>query len=105
MNAKILLMFLASVGLFGNELRVFIERIENIYTNYYAGNFTSSINKSVKEFTHSLKQVERDILLKYGQDSIQYNCLSLLISLVLCDIAYVEDDIDEHNNLIIRIVN
>nr|WKT13901.1 hypothetical protein LKV13_04630 [Borrelia sp. BU AG58] len=106
MKEKILLVFLVSTNLFGveNELRGHIERIEYIHTNYYAGEFNFSITRSVKEFTHSLNQVERDVLLKYGQDSIQYNYLSLLVSLVLCDIAYMEDDIDEHNNLIIRIV-
>ena len=106
MRVKVLLIFLVSLNLFGfeNELREYVERIEHIHTNYYAGNFKVSIAKSVEEFIHALNQIEKDILLKYGHDSIQYNYLNLLISLVLCDIAYVVDDIDEHDNLIIRIV-
>ncbi|AYE36700.1 hypothetical protein DB313_04505 [Borrelia turcica IST7] len=106
MKVKILLIFLVSVNLFGfeNELRKYVERIEYIHTNYYAGNFKVSIAKSVEGFIYSLNQVEKDILLNYEHDSIQYNYLNLLISLVLCDIAYVIDDIDEHDNLIIRIV-
>ncbi|UGQ16581.1 MULTISPECIES: hypothetical protein [unclassified Borrelia] len=106
MNVKILLIFLASVvNLFGYELREYVDRIEDIHTNYYAGNFESSINKSVKGFINSLNQIEKDVLRKYGQHSIQYHYSNLLISLVLCDVAYVEDDSDERNSLITKIVN
>ncbi|WP_420025784.1 hypothetical protein [Borreliella valaisiana] len=102
-----LLIFFISFNLFAfdNDVEKYIEKIEEIHTNYYSMGLKFDILNYSKILIFSLSKIENNILSNYEESSLKFNYLNLLISLVFCDIAYLIDDVDEYKNLINRVLN
>lgn len=91
---RALLIFLVNISLFSfeKEVKVYIDKIESVHTKYCSGNFEFDFFSPDKIFTNELQNIENVILMKYRRESIQYNYLNLLMSLVLCDVSYLIND-------------
>ncbi|WP_445436404.1 hypothetical protein [Candidatus Borreliella tachyglossi] len=110
MRLKFVLIFLISVNLIAlendlSEYSAYMERIEDVATRYYAGNFALGVTKTIKAFLGTLLKIKASVAERYRSDSIQYHYLSLLISLTLCDISWLVDDLDERQHLMTKIRN
>ncbi|WP_151060784.1 hypothetical protein [Borreliella turdi] len=103
---KLLLIFLANISLFSFEkdVKAYIDKIESIHTKYCSGNFEFDFFAPDKIFKNELKSIENNILLKYRRESVQYNYLNLLMSLVLCDVSYLINDPHKYNDLIKKLI-
>ncbi|WLN24671.1 MULTISPECIES: hypothetical protein [Borreliella] len=86
-----LLIFFISFNLFAfdNAVEKYIEKIEEIYTNYYFMGLKFDILNYAKMLISSLSKIENNILSNYEESSLKFNYLNLLIYLVFCDIAYL----------------
>ncbi|WP_424632670.1 hypothetical protein [Borreliella lusitaniae] len=103
---RLLLIFLASISLysFEEDLKVYIDQIENIHTKYFSGNFEFDFFAPDQIFKNELQSIENNILMKYKRESVQYNYLNLLMSLVLCDVSYLINDPSKYNDLIQKLI-
>ncbi|QMU99810.1 hypothetical protein F0310_05175 (plasmid) [Borrelia sp. A-FGy1] len=103
---NLLLVFLVNISLysFERDLKAFIDKIESVHTKYCSGNFEFNFFAPDKIFKNELQNIENDILMKYKKESIQYNYLNLLISLVLCDVSYLINDPYKYNDLIQKLI-
>ncbi|WP_418905479.1 hypothetical protein QIA31_06030 (plasmid) [Borreliella turdi] len=101
-----LFIFFISFSLFAfdNDIGKYIEKIEEIHTNYYSVELRGAVYNYAKILISSLSKIENNILSKYDRSSFKFNYLNLLISLVFCDIAYLIDDVNEYKNLINRVL-
>lgn len=99
---RLCFIFLVSVGLYSFEkgIKEYIDKIESIHTKYCSGNFEFDFFVPDKIFKNELQSIENNILMKYREESIQYNYLNLLISLVLCDVSYLINDPHKYNKVI-----
>ncbi|WP_330529081.1 hypothetical protein [Borreliella valaisiana] len=100
------LIFLVNVGLYSFEkgIEEYINKIESIHTKYCSGNFEFDFFAPDKIFRNELQSIENNILMKYRRESIQYNYLNLLMSLVLCDVSYLINDPHKYNELIQKLI-
>ncbi|AAC66120.1 hypothetical protein B1U23_05940 (plasmid) [Borreliella burgdorferi] len=103
---RALLIFLVNISLFSfeKEVKVYIDKIESVHTKYCSGNFEFDFFSPDKIFTNELQNIENVILMKYRRESIQYNYLNLLMSLVLCDVSYLINDPHKYNDLIQKLI-
>ncbi|WP_215536075.1 hypothetical protein [Borreliella bavariensis] len=103
---RLCLFFLVSVGLYSFEkgIKEYVDKIESIHTKYCSGNFEFDFFAPDKIFKNELQSIENNILMKYREESIQYNYLNLLISLVLCDVSYLINDPHKYNELIQKLI-
>lgn len=102
-----LLIFFISFNLFAfdDDVEKYIEKIEEIHTNYYSVELGIDFLNYAKILISSLSKIENNILFNYERSSLKFNYLNLLISLVFCDIAYLIDDVNEYKNLINKVLS
>ncbi|WP_418456593.1 hypothetical protein [Borreliella lusitaniae] len=103
---RLLLIFLVSINLysFEEDLKAYIDKIESIHTKYCSGNFEFDFFAPEQIFKNELQSIENNILMKYKRESVQYNYLNLLMSLVLCDVSYLINDPYKYNDLIQKLI-
>ncbi|WP_420025408.1 hypothetical protein [Borreliella valaisiana] len=104
---RVCLIFLVNVGLYSFEkgIEEYIDKIESIHITYCSGNFEFDFFAPDKIFRNELQSVENNILMKYRRESIQYNYLNLLMSLVLCEVSYlINDPPHKYNELIQKLI-
>ncbi|WP_025407120.1 hypothetical protein [Borrelia hermsii] len=104
---RLLLIFLVKISLysFEKDIKIYIDKIESIHTKYCSGNFEFDFFSPDKIFKNELQNIENDVLMKYKRESIQYNYLNLLMSLVLCDVSYLINDPYKYNDLIQKLIS
>ncbi|APR65430.1 hypothetical protein baBA2_000884 (plasmid) [Borrelia anserina] len=104
---KLLLIFLVKISLysFEKDIKIYIDKIESIHTKYCSGNFEFDFFAPDKIFKNELQKIENDVLIKYKRESVQYNYLNLLMSLVLCDVSYLINDPYKYNDLIQKLIS
>lgn len=102
-----LFIFFISFNLFAldNDVEKYIEKIEEIYTNYYSVSLRPNVFNHLKTLIASLVKIENNILSNYAKSSLKFNYLNVFISLVFCDIAYLIDDFNEYKNLINKVLS
>ncbi|WP_418905009.1 hypothetical protein [Borreliella lusitaniae] len=102
-----LLIFFISFNLFAfdNDVVKYMEKIEEIHTNYYSFGLRFDIFNYANILISSLSKIENNILSNYEKISLKFNYLNLLICLVFCDIAYLIDDVNEYRKLINKVLS